>query len=133
MADIMSAKCTVCGKIFEGENCVEKAEEHEKIEVIQPLFEIGDVALIVRHNLDTYGSTLSIRGYDIESIDKMTHEHKYEQYNNGYTFRDALRVKSVAGGRIALTKEQESDLLSKINVHTLELIIYEINKHLTNI
>ena len=94
----MSAKCTVCGKVFEGEDCVKKAEEHEKIEVIQPLFEIGDIALVVKLNLDNYGSTLSIRGYNIEedivvaavdiaatfmfTLCKIPHERFYRQYEN---------------------------------------------------
>ena len=26
MAEIMSAKCTVCGLIFKGENCIEEVE-----------------------------------------------------------------------------------------------------------
>lgn len=42
MAEITSAECTVCGKAFHGENCLEKAEEHEKIPVGKPVYKIGD-------------------------------------------------------------------------------------------
>jgi len=86
MAEILSAKCTVCRKVFEGENCVAKAEEHEKIPVEEPKFEVGD--LIVNIDNDNYISV-----YKIKHIVPNSFNHE-AVYNTAYTFDNSFKLQT---------------------------------------
>lgn len=102
MAEIMSAKCTVCGKIFEGKDCVQKAEEHEKIPIEEPIHKIGDTIMYPK-------SDGSCTIYKISTIEISTREHvlAYEGFTNfANTFR--LKTDKIYGKKVI----NEADLLN---------------------
>lgn len=84
MAKIMSAECTVCGKIFKGEDCVQEAEAHERIPIEEPTYEIGDILL---HSEDS--SSYSI--YVVERIGFSQNNHRVT-YNGLYNWVDAFKL-----------------------------------------
>ena len=50
MVEIIKAKCTICGREFNGKNCVADAETHEMVETEEPIYKIGDTLINpIRH------------------------------------------------------------------------------------
>jgi len=127
MAEVMSAKCTVCGKIFEGKNCVQKAEEHEKIPVEKTIHEIGDILVYPKRdgNFNVYIISMVYIG---------EYEHKQVYYGcNDHENMFKLQINNVDGVRIVdkedlLNNPYYTDLRHKV----MELWIHNLFGHLSN-
>lgn len=102
MPEIMSAKCTVCGKIFEGKDCIEKAEEHEKIEKGKPVYKIGDTLIYPK-------SSGYVNIHTINDIGFSQDDHKVT-YNGFYDCKNVFKLPIIE--RDGLRIIYESDIFN---------------------
>lgn len=121
MVKIMSAVCEVCGKVFEGENCVAEAEEHEKITVGKPIYKIGDTLIYPK-----------VSGYVnidiINDIHPAKDDHKI-MYNGFYCSKNVFKLPIIEtkGVRIICKRDiLNSPTWSDLRERFLELYVNEM-------
>lgn len=125
MAEILSAKCTICGKVFEGKDCVEKAEEHEKIPVKGSTCNVGDIIVNIDNN--NY-----IESHIIKNIFPSKSNHE-EVYNNRHNFDISFKIqtKEIEGLKTIdkldlLNNPIYCDLRNKLVEIKIDKILYNI-------